>query len=218
MTIEGALRRRIGDLIAASPHLFEGASGAAGTNLPIWAQREAWLSSALNAIHQLTPDLTSVHRKRADLAVLTGSTAQGDWRVDLVSAILAALVVDIDAGVVRKLADGVRAETFDDLLDQAEHYLRGKRKDPAGVLAGVVFEDTIRKARARYSLPDSDSLEQLIIALEKGGHLSSLEAKRARASSALRTEATHARWDRFSDHDVAETIRFARQLVSKLLG
>ena len=35
------------------------------------------------------------------------------------------------------------AEAFDDFLDHAEAYLHGGRKMEAGVIAGVVFEDTI---------------------------------------------------------------------------
>jgi hypothetical protein len=131
----------------------------------------------------------------------------GEVAVGKIRGILEALVHDIDVGVVRSLMDGARAETFDDLLDQAAHYLKGNRKDPAGVLAGVVFEDTIRRACKRHDVPDNDSLEQLIIALEKAGKLTSIEAKRAKASAGLRTEATHARWERFTRNDVEDTIR-----------
>ena len=34
---------------------------------------------------------------------------------------------------------------FDDFLDHGEAYLKAGRKDPAGVIAGVVLEDTIRR-------------------------------------------------------------------------
>jgi len=43
------------------------------------------------------------------------------------------------------LGNKIRAETFDDFLDHAVFYAKKGRKMEAGVIAGVVFEDTIRR-------------------------------------------------------------------------
>jgi hypothetical protein len=43
------------------------------------------------------------------------------------------------------LGNRVRAETFDKFLDHGQAYLNDDRKMEAGVIAGVVFEDTIRR-------------------------------------------------------------------------
>src|SRR5260370_1045599 len=57
---------------------------------------------------------------------------------------LEALLRDIDAGLLGHLGNKIRAETFDDFLEHAESYRHEGKKMEAGVIAGVVFEDTIR--------------------------------------------------------------------------
>jgi hypothetical protein len=115
--------------------------------------------------------------------------------------------------------DAARAEVFDDLLDQADHFLKAGKVAPAGVTAGVVFEDTVRRACDKLGKTQKgESLEQLIIFLEKNGHIASVKAKRARAAAGLRTSATHAQWDEFQAGDVTATIAITRELVDKLLA
>lgn len=112
----------------------------------------------------------------------------------------------------------MRGEVFGDLLAHAEGYLRAKRVAPAGVIAGVVFEDTIRRACDRHKIPQkSVNLDQLIIALNKSGYLSDVKAQSARGSAAVRTKATHAQWDDFDAADVHTTIKLTRDLITELL-
>jgi hypothetical protein len=54
------------------------------------------------------------------------------------------LLLDIDNGLLGDLGNKIRAETFDDSLDHAESYRQEHRKIEAGVIAGVVFEDSPR--------------------------------------------------------------------------
>jgi hypothetical protein len=64
----------------------------------------------------------------------------------------------------------VAAQTFDDLLDHAEEYLKQRRKEPAGVLTGVVFEDTIRKLCRRHNVLETGlKLDLLLSDLVKNG-------------------------------------------------
>lgn len=141
-----------------------------------------------------------------------------DNRVDLVCAILGALIEDIDAGISPAIRDEVRGEVFGGFLLHAEDYLRVNRVAQAGVIAGVVFEDTIRRACDRHKIPQkSAKLDQLIITLNKGGYLSDVKAQNARGSAAVRTKATHAQWDDFDGADVHATIKLTRELITELL-
>ena len=109
-------------------------------------------------------------------------------------------------------------DALGDFLSHAEDYLRAKRVAQAGVIAGVVFEDTIRRACDRRKIPQkSVKLDELITSLNKGGHLSDVKAHNARAAAGLRTKATHAQWDDFDATDVQATIKITRDVIGELL-
>jgi hypothetical protein len=218
MSVDEKLRKRVGALIGQAPHLFMDAdqtAGLGGSTLGIGARREAWLVSARQAIELLSPDRFSPYRKRVDVICAT-YLGQADNRVDNVCAILAALLADIDAGVSPKMVEVARGEVFVEFLDQASYYLKSTkdRVSPAGVIAGVVFEDTIRRACASRGIPEAGvNLDRLITLLD----LPVVTAARCRASAALRTKATHAQWGEFSKPDVEETIALTKQLIAELL-
>jgi hypothetical protein len=128
------------------------------------------------------------------------------------------LLADADAGLLSSVADRARAETFDDFLDHADHYLGEARKNEAGVIAGVVFEDTLRRVCRRMNIAEKDvKLDALISELASAGELSAIKAKRARVAAHVRTKASHAQWDEFEVSDVQATIEFTREIISSKL-
>ena len=130
------------------------------------------------------------------------------------AAVLTALQTDADLGLLASVADRARAETFDDFLDHAHLYLEDSRKNEAGVLAGVVFEDTVRRVcRKNMIVEKGKQIDQLISALSSQGRLSAIKAKRARVAAHVRTKATHAQWDEYEIEDVRATIEFTRELI-----
>ena len=174
-----------------------------------------WLASAQHLIKIIYPDPLASYNSRAAAAAMAGSTSV---KVGGTISILEHLLADVDAGVVTRVADAARAEVFDDFLDQAEYYLRGRKVPQAGVIAGVVFEDTIRRACERRGIPQKGvELEQLISALVKAEAMPEIKAKRARAAAGVRTKATHAQWDEFTAEDVDSTVRLTRELIDSLL-
>lgn len=134
------------------------------------------------------------------------------------ASVLKALMHDMNSGLLTSLADRARAETFDDFLDHADAYLKHKRKNHAGVIAGVVFEDTVRRICRKNMLEEKGKrIDYLISILSSKGVISGIQAKRARAAAHIRTKATHAQWDEFEFEDARATIQFTRELiVSKL--
>ena len=134
------------------------------------------------------------------------------------ASVLRNMVVDANAGLLASVANQARAETFDDFLDHADAYLKEKRKNEAGVIAGVVFEDTMRQVCRNDGITEKGlKLDGLISELSTRGELSGVKAKRARAAAHVRTKASHAQWDEFELDDVRATIEFTRELISAKL-
>jgi len=91
------------------------------------------------------------------------------------------LLPDIDSGLLGDLGNKIRAETFDDFLDHAEYYLKESRKMEAGVIAGVVFEDTVRRIyRDKIGDDKNQRVEDIINAL------TGITSSRASKASRLR--------------------------------
>jgi hypothetical protein len=125
------------------------------------------------------------------------------------------LIKDAKAGLVSSVADHARAEVFDNFLDHAKSYLRAGRKNEAGVIAGVVFEDSLRRVCRKHKVHEKDeSLEDMINALAKLGVVTATKAKRAKVAAHVRTKATHAQWDEFDIPDVQTTVDFSEELIS----
>jgi len=205
---------RAAELLERAPGLYMGAEEFQGKS----AKQEAWLTSAMNVIDLLAPGMNSQYRNRARIIELN-KFGPADNRVDMVAAILTALLEDVDAGILPPFSDGVRSEIFEEFLSHAEHYIRRKKPHPAGVIAGVVFEDTIRRACERHKIHQKGvDLDKLITYLNQEGHLSDVKAKNARGSAGLRTSATHAQWDEFDAADVQATIKLTRDLITDLLS
>ena len=219
MATADTVKHRITKLIPEAYEILgldeEGKSkGGAGYNA---SPCRAWLVAAEHAIDLACPQGSNayrqwIHRLKTKL--------DGAHRPDLYGAllegreILKRLLVDIDDGLTGSIADQAAAETFDTFLDHAVEYLKQGRKDQAGVIAGVVFEDTVRRICRGNSIDENGvKLDVLISELNKRDFLSDLKAKRARASAALRTSAAHARWDEFQGSDVEPVIDFTRELI-----
>jgi hypothetical protein len=177
-----------------------------------------WITAALNAIQLACPDPTNAYRKRSEQIASESRGLMIPTRVGELAEIIKNLLADLQAGLLGA-AGRARAETFDDFLDHARAYFEEKRKEPAGVIAGVVFEDAIRTISRNHNIHEKGrQLDDLISELAKIGVLSGAKSKRARAAAHVRTKATHAQWDEFDLSDVSATIEFASELLGSELG
>ena len=139
------LRQRLLDLQAEVRRLAPQGRTYVVTVGDMAPNRIAWLSAAAAALALLIPDRFNAYRTKIDSLVAFSTSTSAVQDVQTAAAMLQHVVNDLDAGTLLSIADSVSAETFEDLLDHAEAYLKKKRKDPAGVLAGVVFEDAARR-------------------------------------------------------------------------
>lgn len=214
MKIENEVRARAATLIKRGSELARIPTYPITPPRKIVNECEGWIVSAMNLLGVIHPNLLSPYQLRA-------SIVQNRVHVEAVGGlveILKSLIEDVDAGVITRVADAATAEVFDDFLDQAAFYLNGKKKMQAGVIAGVVFEDTIRRACTRRKISEQGvDLEQLITALRNVEAFSEVKAKRARAAAGVRTKATHAQWDEFAISDVEAVITLTREFIDTLL-
>ena len=181
-----------------------------------------WLTSAMHAVELVVGYSSNAYTRQcisvsvkyetSDLDKVNAERTKSECVGAMVS-VLESLLADVEAGLISSLEDRVRAETFDDFLDHAEQYLKGGRHKESGVIAGVVFEDTIRRIAQNNEIAARD-LDAIISALVKGGAITATKAKRARSAAHVRTKATHADWDEFDLEDVNGTISFTRELIT----
>jgi|ERR1019366_5402323 hypothetical protein len=215
MTIEEAVAIRLNDLIKEAESLRRGDQNGQANDEEQIQRCSGWLVSALNIVQILCPNESNAFRKRAERIAKRSSGWAINNDVGEFAALLINLERDINAGLLTSIADRARAETFDDFLEHGRAYLKEQRKQEAGVICGVVFEDTVRRICRKYNIVEAGvQLDSLIGALTKIEVLTGTKAKRARVAADVRTKATHAQWDDYDIGDVSATIEITQELIS----
>lgn len=138
--------------------------------------------------------------------------------IQICTEVLINLKNDIENGLVETLEDKVTAENFDDFLDHAEAYYNDKKIAQAGVIAGVVFEDTIRKICKKFEIEISgQKLENLINSLKRENYIEKTKSFRCKVGAAVRGTAAHANWEELDEGSVRDTILLTRELLGEFL-
>ncbi len=187
MSIEDSIRARLTDLIAEADSLTVGNRNDQCVDSRQQAACSAWLTAAHNAVHLVITQSDAPYRMKADRIAGASHGYVIHQAVREMSSVLLALLKDGDAGLLASVGDLARAEAFDDFLDHAAYYLRNSKKQEAGVIAGVVFEDSLRRICRKLGLAEKgQKLDALISELASRGTLSAVKAKRARAAADVR--------------------------------
>src|SRR5450830_1889360 len=205
---------KIIELLGRSDSLSIGNENDQCTDSKQSAACTAWLISAQNSVHLIFKNPNSPYRSKIDQIA---SKAHGfiiHRYVQQAASILSSLIEDARSGLIVSLENQVVAATFEDFLSHADFYIKKDKKNEAGTITGVVFEDTIRRICRNFSIPEKDiNLELLIAELVKIDAFTEAQAKWARAAAHVRTKATHAQWDEFSRKDVERAIDITRELI-----
>lgn len=216
MPVEDAIVARINGLIGEAVQLRQTDDYGHYRTEAQGQECRGWLAAAVNIIQVVVPDPNSAYRQTAEAVANRDHGFEIPTAVGEVSAILVNLLGDAQAGLITSVADNVRAEVFDDFLDHAKAYQRDGRKNEAGVISGVVFEDSIRRVCRKHDLEERGvRLDDLISALSKANILSATKAKRARVAAHVRTKATHAQWDEFDEDDLSTAVEFTEELIAR---
>ena len=219
MTTLQKIKERIQQLVDESEELSRGHGDMqACRDAPHVAECVGWFAATANVIQLVCPRPLDPYRMQFDLIKLEGMGVTANRHVGEGAAVLRRMLADIEDGLLSSVADQAAAETFDDFLDHAEAYLRENDKNPAGVIAGVVFEDTIRRICTKNKIAEKGRrFQTLINKLTKAKVLTALQAKRIAPSAHVRIKATHAQWDEFDAGGVDATIKFTRELLHDYL-
>jgi hypothetical protein len=211
--LEEAIRRKIEELVRRAPSIISEARKTVAS----LGKGEGWVTEAVNVIEVAIPIESNSYRRR--VRELEKRPIGVDGKVAAIAACLRAFLPDVDAGLIADFGNKVRAETFDDFLDHAGEYCQQRDKPAAGVLAGVVFEDTIRRICRDKGITDKgQDLEQLINTLARQHIITGQQSKQAKLAAHVRTKATHALWDEYDLDGVAAAIQLTRTFLREHLG
>lgn len=218
MEIEEKVRARFSELLNTGGRLRQGGEYGQCLNDKHRQDCIGWLAGAQNLVHLVVGNAANPYRASIDKVCTKERGYAAQEGVGEATVILESLLHDIDAGLLASIEDQTRASVFDDFLDHAKEYARQKRPQEAGVIAGVVFEDTLRTICRNAGIEEKGKkLDVLIDILVKEGALTQVKAKRAKVAAHVRTKATHAQWDEYGLEDVNTTIDFTEELILKHL-
>src|ERR1700736_4140280 len=108
-------------------------------------RQRAWLIAAQRAVGLVCPSGIDPYHVDADQIVVSAALPMPSHLVHQMAALMARLREEIELGLLTTIENRATAVTFDDFLDHGAEYLQHNRKNEAGVIAGIVFEDTIRR-------------------------------------------------------------------------
>ena len=215
MTIDEVIVGRITELIARGRELRCGNEAGQALSEEHVQHCRGWLTAASNIAQMIIHDPQAAYRRTSEDIANRHHGFVINNAVGEVTVVLENLLEDAQSGLVSSVANSARAEVFDDFLDHAKSYMKHGYKNEAGVIAGVVFEDSIRQVCRTEGIAErGKKLDGLITALAKLNTLSGTKAKRARVAADVRTKATHAQWKEFDENDVKTAIEFTEELIS----
>lgn len=145
MAIEERVVDRIEELLDEGSHLRQGNEFGQALSHRHAEACTGWIAAASNVIEIVVPDPDSGYRRSAEAIRDHEYGALIPRGVGEMVNLLSNLSKDTKAGLLSSVADSARAEVIDDFLEHANSYLTQGKHNEAGVIAGAVFEDTLRQ-------------------------------------------------------------------------
>lgn len=148
-----------------------------------------WHTSCINFLSRALGDTTAHFRNFPK-----NCRSAGEVKVAL--GVLYSVKDDIEKGFLFERDQLVKAEVFEDILEQAEYLVAHGFAQAAASLAGAVLESDLRNLCRLKNIPltDNDTLETLRVALLKGEIINPYEAEHIRSWGTLRNAADHGKW------------------------
>lgn len=140
------------------------------------------------------------------------------WAVQKLTGLLKSLKEEISLGFLKKIEYMVFATAFDDFLDHAEQFHKGGQLMESGVLASIVFEDSVRKIAEKNGIVQGGvSMDDLIDLLSKKEVITPVKAKRYKGLAGIRNQALHAQWDELDLRDIGSIIKGTKEIIETYL-
>jgi hypothetical protein len=174
------------------------------------ADAKGWSTNVLNLLQRVFGE-DSIHFKHftEDSADIDDS----EYRFRRIVAIFQAAREDYEGGYLFNLQSLVKAEVFDDMLEQAAALLEAGYKDPACVVAGVALETTLKDLCSRNSIPHA-KLDKMNADLAKAGVYNKGMQKQITAWADRRNSAAHGDWSAYTDADVDDMIKGVTRVIA----
>ena len=172
-----------------------------------------WFTRCQNLLGRVFGE-ESIHFKNFSRYV----TEHPDWpAVNNAFGVLKAAKEDFEQDALFEVREMVKAEIFDDFLDQANHLLNSGYFAPAAVIAGAVLEDGLRKLceRSGITLPERPKLDRMNSELAKNDIYKKLTQKQITTLADIRNNAAHGNWSEFDTDDVEDMIRKVREFMER---
>jgi hypothetical protein len=178
-----------------------------------------FISQMVNVVELACPQFSAYRHDASAIRLRSQPVFSGDAAEQGVlqgTELLRRVSADLNAGLLAPPELRGTIKAFDDFLDHAEDYLKHGRVEPAGVIAGVSFEDAVRQL-GRIRGYDHPKLDEVIAELGRREIFNTADAHLMRSGAAVRTAATHGRWGEFDKDNVRDTITIARRIISEHL-
>lgn len=172
---------------------------------------QGWATGVLNLLQRVFGK-ESVHFQRFERqADVTGDSGSGFMTA---AAIFDSAREDYEGGYLFNVESLIRADVFDDIIEQASALLKAGYKDPACVVAGVALETTLKNLCSLHSLPHG-KLDKMNADLAKAGVYNKGMQKQITAWADRRNCAAHGDWEQYSTEDVADLIAGVGRLIAE---
>ncbi|XZE52557.1 hypothetical protein SH139x_004258 [Planctomycetaceae bacterium SH139] len=171
---------------------------------------KGWSTNVLNLLQRVFGE-DSIHFKHfTEDATNVGNSELSFRRI---VAIFEAAREDYEGGYLFNLQSLVKAEVFDDMLEQAAALLKAGYKDPACVVAGVALETTLKDLCTRNSIPHA-KLDKMNADLAKAGVYNKRMQKQITAWADLRNSAAHGDWSAYTNADVDDMLKGVTRVIA----
>lgn len=207
---------KVDDIIVRRLEELVGKAEAAG-EYPAPAEFHEWAVGALNIVKRVFGE-SSIHYELLNTEFENARDDEQDAPAKAIGVLRAALD-DYRGGYLFELRSEIRAETGDDILEDAKELLKAGRKDLACIVAGVALELTIKDLcqRRGISFDRRSKLDALNIELRKVGAYNESLRKQISAWAALRNHAAHGEWNEYGESEVRGLIDGVEQLIGRFM-
>lgn len=182
-----------------------------------------WTARAGQALQRLYPHTAHV-RAVFDKAfnVYSFNTLHAGYcdHLCLMIGAIAAARHEIQNGLLADLKNLLRAETFADTLEMAEHLLGEGYKDAAAVMIAGVLENALRAAARKHNIALTNSagkpltIDPLNVELQRAGAYDQLVKKQITSWANLRNDAAHGDYSKYDAQQVKMMLLFVQKFCS----
>ncbi|MHB9065993.1 MAG: hypothetical protein ACYC4B_19525 [Pirellulaceae bacterium] len=177
------------------------------------ADFSGWTTSVLNLLQRVFGE-DSIHFQHFSRDAVNVGDSESSFCG--VVAIFNAAREDYEGGYLFNLQSLVKAEVFDDMLEQASALLSAGYKDPACVVAGVALETTLKDLCSRNGISHA-KLDKMNVDLAKLRLYNKGMQKQITAWADRRNSAAHGDWIAYSDADVDDMIKGVTRVIADYL-